>query len=118
MLTVKTRFTPIRIIIGQKEPVNLDVIVKNPGDEEVLSTVIVRVPPGLGLDPSCISREKRQRLDYVPAEGEKTASFRIYPKFNVTPGEYTVSVTLLTHPGRYDKVSMEKEYRTILRVLE
>ena len=118
MLTEKTRLTPIRMIIGKKEPVNLDVIIRNPGDEDILTSVVVNVPPGLGLDPSCISREKRQRLDLVPAEEERTATFRIYPKFNVTPGEYEIVITILTHPDRYDKVSSKKEYKTVLRVLE
>ena len=118
MLTVKTRFTPIRIIVGKKEPVTLDVTVKNSGDEEVLGSIVVNVPPGMGLDPPCISREKRQRLDYIPAGSEKTASFRIYPKFNVSPGEYEVRVRLFTHPGRYDKTGSVKEHKTILRVLE
>lgn len=118
MVTSKTRFTPIRMIITQNEPVTLDVTVQNEGKEEELSSILVKLPPGLGFDQSCLSREKRERLDYIKPGESKTAMFRIHPKFNITPGDYEIIVETYTHPERYDKTISKKEHKTKLRVLE
>ncbi len=118
MILVKTRLTPIRMIIGQKEPVNLEVMLRNTGDGEVMTSVIVTTPPGLGLDRSCIAREKRQRLDYIKPGEEKTVNFKVFPKFNVKEGDYEILVNALTHPDRYDKISSKRTHKTVLRVLE
>jgi len=117
-MIIKTRFTPIRMIVGQKDPVTLDVVLKNNSTEEVLSTVIVKLPSGLGFDLSGITREKRQRIDYVKPNEDKTVSFRIYPRHNVEEGQYPVTVSILTHPGRYDKTDSTKQQEAILRVLK
>ena len=116
-MIIKTRFTPIRMIVGQKDPVTLDVILKNNGTEEVLSTIIVKLPNGLGFDLSGITREKRERIDYIKPAEEKSISFRIYPRHNTEEGQYPVTVNILTHPDRYDKTTSEKQQEAILRVL-
>ncbi len=114
---VKTYFSPIRMVAGQKDPVILEVAIKNSTQESQLVTVIVKMPFSLGFDRVGLMREKLKRIGYVKAGAEKTVPVQIYGKPMIREGEYPVDVRVIYHPERYDKTENEVRQTTTLRVI-
>ena len=117
MLNVMMRLNPIRYVIGQKTPITLNVILRNNSDETELASVAVKTPTFLGFDKSSLTKEKRARVDYIKPQQEKIIPFPIYARHDIKEGVYSVSITVKTHPERYDRVKEEKQLNTNIRVI-
>ncbi len=59
---VRTSFTPIRMVAGQKDSVALGIQVTNKGDMVHNYSVSVKVPFAFGFDKSGLMREHRIRI--------------------------------------------------------
>jgi len=118
MINAILRFTPIRMVSGQREPVTLNVYLVNKFSEPVLVSVIARVPASLGFDKAGIVSEKRERVGFIEPGEEKLVSFPIYGKFGTRPGKYPIQVKVLLHEDRYDKIKNEYKFSTELKVIE
>ena len=90
MLSLSTRFNVIRALVGQKEPVILEAVVRNDGGETVLASVLVKLPFDLGFDRTGLMREDRRRVGYIGAGATKVVPFRIYPKSTAAAGTYPI----------------------------
>ena len=113
---VRTSFTPIRMIAGQKEPVALAVEVRNKSNRTKNYSVSVKVPFVFGFDKSGLMREHRIRIKSVNPARAKEAVFNIYGKFNITPGFYDFDVIVREHDERFDKVVDQQHFNAKLRV--
>ena len=113
---VRTSFTPIRMIAGQKEPVALAVEVRNKSNRTKSYSVAVKVPFAFGFDRSGLMREHRIRIKDVNPERAKEAVFSIYGKFNIKPGFYDFDVIVREHDERFDKVVDQQHFEAKLRV--
>ncbi len=118
MINTILRFTPIRMVSGQREPVNLNIYLINKFSEPVLVSVIAKVPASFGFDKAGIVSEKRERLGVIEPGEEKVVNFPIYGKFGTRPGKYPIQVKVLLHEKRYDKIKDEYKFSTELRVIE
>lgn len=118
MINAILRFTPIRMISGQREPVNLNIYLINKFSEPVLVSVIAKVPASFGFDKAIIVSEKRERIGLIEPGEEKIVNFPIYGKFGTRPGKYPVQVRILIHGERYDKIRDEYKFSTELKVIE
>ncbi len=117
-MKIRTSFLPIRMVIEQKQPVTLNVEVKNTEESKRNYTVVVSLPGKLGFDRAGLEREHRIRLyDLEPgAWGE--AKFKIWPKFGLKPGMYNIEVYVREHPeGRFDKDLSISRVEAQLRVI-
>lgn len=114
---VSTRLNPIRMIAGQREPVILDVVVRNRTEKMQLVSVLVKVPFSLGFDKVGLMRESRKRVGYVGAGNEKAVPFQIYCKPNIKEGNHPIYITVATHSDRYDVTEREYDNSTELRVI-
>ncbi|MCK4327216.1 MAG: hypothetical protein KAW41_01940 [Candidatus Diapherotrites archaeon] len=113
---VRTSFLPIRMIVGQKEPVSLGVEVRNRGRQTKSYSVSVKVPFAFGFDRSGLMREHRIRIKNVDPTKKKEAKFSIYGKFNITPGFYDFDVIVREHDERFDKITDQQHFPARLRV--
>jgi len=113
---VRTSFTPIRMIAGQREPVALGVEIRNKSKRTKSYSVSVKVPFVFGFDKSGLMREHRIRVKNVDPTKAKEAVFNIYGKFNITPGFYGFEVIVREHDERFDKVTDQQHFNTKLRV--
>lgn len=113
---VRTSFTPIRMIAGQKDPVALGVQVRNKGARTKNYSVTVKVPFAFGFDKAGLMRDHRVRIKSVNPNQAKEAMFTIFGKFNVTPGFYDFDVVVREHDERFDKITDQQHYDAKLRV--
>ncbi len=116
-INISTRFNPIRMIAGQREPVILDVVVRNKTEKIQLVSVLVKVPFSLGFDKVGLMRESRKRVGYVSPGNEKVVPFQIYCKPNIKEGNHPIDIAVSTHSERYDITEREYGNVTELRVI-
>lgn len=113
------RFNTLRALIGQKEPLIFEVVLKNSESNSVLASIIVKVPFALGFDRAGLMRESRRRLGYVKSGDTKTIPILLYLKSTTKEGSYPLEVRAQIHAGdQYDKVKEELTYHTSLRVIQ
>lgn len=111
---IRTNFVPLRMIVGQKEPVNLHVAVTNKTDAPRAYSVNVKAPSKFGFDKAGLMGDKRIRIGFVGPSETKTAIFSVYGKFNTPSGLYDMDVVIREHDQRFDKVvSVERAVATL-----
>jgi uncharacterized membrane protein len=114
---VRSSFSPIRMIVGQKDPVKLAVEVANKDDHAKVYSVSVKLPFSFGFDKVGLMRENRKRVGYVNANSRVDVSFPIYGRYGLKPGLYDIDVLVRHHESdRYDKTVDEIPHTTQLRV--
>lgn len=119
MVSIKLRLTPIRLILGQKQPLIVDAIIKNSGAESRVVSVKVKLPQMLGFDGSCLVKEERKRVGFLKAGTEKTIPFKVYSSPIIREGVYSIIGQVTEHENeRYDKVQNVVEAVTELRVMK
>jgi hypothetical protein len=115
-VVIRTNFVPLRMISGQKDPVNLQVAITNKTKMLRGYSVSVKAPSKFGFDKSGLMSEKRVRIGFIPPMGTKTAVFSIFGKFSVPSGLYDMDVVVREHEQRYDKVTAMQSAVATLRV--
>lgn len=113
---IRTNFVPLRMISGQKEPVNLHIAVTNKTDAPRGYSVNVKAPSKFGFDRAGLMGEKRIRIGFIAPGQTKTAVFNIYGKFILPAGLYNLDVTIREHDQRFDKVAGIERSVATLRV--
>ena len=117
MVFLASYFNTIRAVAGQKEPVILEIVLRNTEQESKLMSVTVKIPFDLGFDSVGLMRETRRRLGYVGAGEEKKIPIALYCKRNIKEGTYPIDVTAYIHPDKYDKTIVSVPHKTQLRVI-
>ena len=117
MVFLASYFNTIRAVAGQKEPVFLEIVVRNTEQESKLMSVAVKIPFDLGFDSVGLMRETRRRLGYVGAGEEKKIPIALYCKRNIKEGTYPIEVIAYIHPDKYDKTLASFNHKTQLRVI-
>jgi len=100
---IRTNFVPLRMIVGQKDPVNLHIAVTNKTDEARGYSITVKAPSKFGFDRSGLMGERRIRVGYVSSQETKTAVFNIYGKHGLKSGLYDLDVTIREHDQRKNR---------------
>jgi hypothetical protein len=117
MVFLASYFNTIRAVAGQREPVVLEIVVRNTEQDSKLMSVAVKIPFDLGFDSVGLMRETRRRLGYVGAGEEKKIPIALYCKRNIKEGVYPIAVTAYIHPDKYDKTMASFPHKTQLRVI-
>ena len=113
---VRSVFTPLRLMAGNRDPVSLAVYVSNKSRDIRNYSVTIKVPTIFGFDRTGLMHDQRNRIRAVqPGQVGETA-FTIYPKYGVKHGFYPFSVLVREHDERFDKTIDEKALETKLRV--
>jgi hypothetical protein len=112
------RFNAVRALVGQREPLILEVMFRNDESESALASVFVKIPFSLGFDKAGLEREIRRRLGYVKPADEKVVPIPIYVRSTTKEGMYPILVKAQLHFDSYDKVKKEITYDTTLRVVK
>ncbi len=103
-MKIRTSYLPIRMVIEHKQPVTLNVEIKNTEETPRNFSVVVSLPGRFGFDRAGLEKEKRERIREVHPGEWGEARFRIYPKIGLKPGIYDIEVYVREHPiGRFDK---------------
>lgn len=112
-----SEFVPYRLYANRKNSVMMMLRLKNLTKEPVLSSIVIQVPKGLGLDETGLSGEKELRLGTLAPGEEKETRAEVYGDSGTDNGEYTLSVTAFIHYRDYGHVLNAMKKKTVLEVV-
>ncbi len=116
-MKVRTNFNPLRMMVGQKKPVQLNVEIKNKTSGTKSYSVLTKVPSFFGFDRSGLIRNKRKRAKRVKGKGKRKVTFDIYGKPGLSKGLYSIDIVVREHEkDRLDKTNEKVEHSETLRV--
>ncbi|RLG18676.1 hypothetical protein DRN67_03910 [Candidatus Micrarchaeota archaeon] len=115
---LKMRFSPIRLSIKQKTPIDLIIDLENIRDEEALLTsIVVQVPKALGLDSMGLNQMREIRLGYLKPHKRKELHIEIHATARTKQKTYPVHVTAFSHYRDYSHVLNSEKKKLELRVV-
>lgn len=114
---LKLNFRPLRLTSRKNNTVELVADIQNATKETVLTSMVVRVPSGLGLDAIGLNRERELRIGHLKDGEEKTLSVTISGTTNTAPGDYKVDVIVMAHYRDYGHVLNAERKSLDLRVV-
>lgn len=117
MVFLASYFNTVRMVSGQKEPVIMEIVVRNSEEESILVSLLVKIPYSLGFDRVGLMRETRRRLGYIKPGVEKRVPITLYGKPGIKEGLYPVEIRAYTHPDKYDRTLKTVAHQTSLRVI-
>jgi len=115
--TVKTSFIPVRLAANKIDRTDLVIKIRNNEGENILTSVVVEVPKGLGTDQSCIQRLKEIRIGYMGKEESQDIVVPIWSNVVTKQGTYNVNVTAFVHYRTYAYVLNSVKKTAELRVV-
>lgn len=95
--SVKTSLSPVRITSHKMNSVDLHLKMKNLSKDSTLTSIMIQVPKGLGLDQSGIAKAKEIRIGYLANGEEKDLSIPVWGNVMTEPGDYKISVEIFCH---------------------
>ncbi|MEM4390216.1 MAG: hypothetical protein QXG98_06200 [Candidatus Micrarchaeia archaeon] len=115
--SLRARFSPIRMSL-KDGVVDLHITLKNLMGENVMTSVVVEVPKGLGFDATGLSNTREIRLGYLREKEERELVVPIHGSVVKTPpGEYNVTITAYAHYRDYAHILNSVRKTVSLRVI-
>ncbi len=115
---IKTSFRPLRITARKNESVDLIVEVTNRTEEQLLTSVVVKVGKKLGFDNVGMNKVKEVRLGYLQGGETKELNVGVYGNSGTPPGTHKVLVKVFSHYRDYNHVLNSVKKMVELRAVE
>jgi uncharacterized membrane protein len=113
---ISVNFVPYKLNANSKSSVQAQIKVKNLLSEPALTSVVVEVPKQLGLEETCLLKEKEIRIGVIAPNEEKEVSCEIWSSNITEKGEYTITISAFAHYLNYAYVITGVKKRALLRV--
>ena len=104
---LKTEIHPYTVSAHRNEYVDLEVFLQNTYDREMLSSIVITTPKGLGFDRSCISQEREIRLGMLKPGDSKNLKVQLWATQRTEKGAYTIHIHAISHYQDYAHVLNE-----------
>ncbi len=114
---IGTEIVPYKLYSNRKSQVSLFLKIKNASKEVLLTSVVLELPTQLGFDEMGMQKQKELRLGEVNPGEEKESRLDIYNTMNADPGEYTITITTISHYRDYGHVLNAVKKKTTLNVV-
>ncbi len=115
-LRIEYRFTPLRLVIDRKEPVQMKVTLTNVGAEPEKISLKTVLSKELGMDKSGIKNAALERIDSLEPGESKVFYYDINAKHSTTPGEHQITVVAEEHYRDYNHKKQEYMVNAEIRV--
>ncbi|MCX6802372.1 MAG: hypothetical protein NT067_04640 [Candidatus Diapherotrites archaeon] len=115
---VNSRFTPLRMVLSRREPVQLTLYLRNENDKETKLTVRITLSTRLSFTKGGFKNSELVRIDSIKPNEEKTLYFQIFPKASTDPGDEPVEVRVQEHYGNFQFADKQYENTITLKVDE
>ena len=112
VISVTGNFTPLRMVLARREPVQLALYIRSEGEEEKRLTAKVILSPNLAFTKGGFKNTELVRIDSLKPGEEKTIYFDLYPKISARAGEEKIRVRVQEHHANYQytKKQFETEF--------
>jgi uncharacterized membrane protein len=115
--SLKTSLSPVRMTAYKITSVDLTIKVKNLSKEPSLTSIMIQVPKGLGLDQTGIAKAKELRLGYLNKGEEKDIVVPIWGNVTTAPGDYKIGLEVFCHYRTYAYIQNSVRKIVELRVV-
>jgi hypothetical protein len=116
MVEIRTELSPLRMVLKNKQPVELMVQIRNDSDKPRLTSFDIVLGNHFGFEKQGRTNAKSKHLGEL-APGERIiAYFTIYPKMSVESGEHTILLSAIEHYTSYQYILGKKTKQICLRV--
>ena len=114
---MKARFNPYRLVANKSNSVMLIASIKNLSKEPLMTSIVVRVPKGLGFDSTVLGTVREIRIGYLAPKEEKDLNIEIFGGIQSRPGEYKILITSFCHYRDYAHIFNSESKKISLRVV-
>lgn len=108
---------PLRVTAYKSDYIDVTVTLRNVTDLELLTSLVVKVPKGLGFEQSTLTNERELRFGYLKPDEEKKFRVQIYSSQRTRPGDYPVGLFAISHYRNYGYVLNEVKRSFVLRAV-
>ena len=116
LYTIHTELHPFRLYAHKSDFVELEIVLKNVFEKELLTSLVVVVPPGIGFDQSILSRQREIRIGQLAPNEEKHFKIPVWASQRTEKGNYLIRVFAISHYHDYAYVLNEARKDVRLRV--
>lgn len=109
MIEVKTTFTPLRMLLRRREPVELKLTLRNNGEKERKLTIRIEMPRQISFDKGGYRTAELTRVDSIKAGEVKSVYYNIYPKPSIQLEPQYINIIVQEHNTNYQFT--ENEYK-------
>ncbi len=104
-ILINTKFTPFRLSLCRKEPVQLYVELVNKSGEDKKVLYELSLGTGISLDKSGIKNRETKKIEPLKSGEKKFFYYQIFPKPIARNGETPITITLIEpHDEAYEFV--------------
>ncbi len=107
---------PYRITPNTNDYVDLEIDLVNESNADAMTSVIVNVSKGIGVDRSAISQSREIRLGYLKPGERKHLKVQVWGTQRTEKGVYDINVHAISHFHDYAHVLNRATKRLTLRV--
>ena len=108
MVRLISKFTPLRMRISRREPVQLYVEVMNDENESKMLSLYINLSNELSFEKGGFKTDDTIRMESLKPGESKRVYFEVWPKPHAAYGEHKVRLALLDHYNDFKNVKNEK----------
>ncbi len=109
MIEVKTKFTPFRLKLARKEPVQLAVELVNKNPENAMLSLNLELGACFSLEKSGYKTGAAEQIPELKPGESKKFYYELWPKHSIRVGAAKIRLTVLEHYQNFNYV--KKEYK-------
>jgi len=117
MMLISNNIFPYRIDIKSKEPLQFEVILKNPNPLPKTISYEILFPDGITIDSKGAKKSEIYKLGEFKSGEARSFKYRLYPNTNLRVGKIEIIVRAYEHYGAYDNIEQTTEKVIIIRVV-
>lgn len=107
MVNVLTRYTPFRLKLSRKEPVQLSITLENKGNENKMISMEIKLSRHLSLDKGGFRTSESKKIENLGKGAKKQFYYEIWPKQSAMKGEQPVILTVSEHYNNFTHVAKQ-----------
>ncbi|MDD5163647.1 MAG: hypothetical protein PHD95_05580 [Candidatus ainarchaeum sp.] len=116
MIAINAKFSPFRMILARRGPVELKVDLANKDKANAILTLEIKLGSRLSLDRVGYKTSDIKRIESLKAGETKTLYFDIWPKNAASSTEEPVRLILTEHEGSFNEVKDQTTENMSLRI--
>jgi len=116
LYVIYTSLHPFRLYSHKSDFVELEVSLQNVYSAELLTSLVVVVPKGIGFEQSVLSQQREIRVGQMKPGEEKRFKIPIWASQRTDRGAYVLRVYAVSHYHDYGHVLNEAKKEVRLRV--
>jgi uncharacterized membrane protein len=116
VFSLQCELHPMSLRPNDNDYVDLEINVANSSQVDEMTSVVISVGEGLGVDRSAISRQREIRLGYLKPGEKKFVKAQIWGTQRTQKGTYPVDVYVISHFHDYAHVLNQVRKRIEFRV--